>query len=126
MARTCLAEHLLLFVSRGVAYEFVKIKLPVEWRQELPLLFNEAMNNVAKHAVGCTEALLTVTLEKDMIEICLEDNGNGFDKGRAERTGGLQDMRERAAKIGGEFTLRACAQKGIKVCFRGKLPSWVV
>lgn len=110
------------FVLVGVKEEFQSIKLPPEWREELLLLFEEAMNNVAKHAAGCTTAGLTVHYDDGFLQVTLSDNGIGFSEVHSEKKNGLLHMQERGVALGGDVTIRSNGGTGTRVSFKGKLP----
>ncbi len=114
------------FYLAGDVGELTDVNLPLEWRKELLLLFYEAMNNTAKHATGCTTAILSTNVQDDMLEMCLLDDGNGFAEGNGGRQNGLPHMRGRAAKLHGELHIQSGEEKGTKICFIGKLASRTV
>ena len=84
-------------------------------------IFQEAMNNVAKHAGART---VTITLEVDrsgMVAIEIADDGIGFDPGavddRVTSAGGLglKQMRERVENRGGWFEVTSEPGEGTRV-----------
>lgn len=106
-------EGLVAALSRQVAVLRARHKLAVEFELEqepdLPLeqkealyrIAQEALHNIVKHARASTVVLRLVIQEK---EVCLEirDNGRGFETTAAYPGHlGLHSMRERAAKVGG-------------------------
>lgn len=64
-------------------------------------LIKECVTNVVKHS-GAHDVWVTVELRVDHLFIEVRDNGCGF-QGDPERTGGLQNMRERVRRMGGEM-----------------------
>lgn len=119
-------EESVTFRLVGVHERYENVKLPLVWRKELPLLFHEAMNNVVKHADGCTHVTLSTELKENLLAMCLSDDGNGFDEHACERKNGLVHMRERAERLNGELQVHAAKNKGTVICFIGKLPSRIV
>ena len=84
-------------------------------KEALFRIAQEALNNVAKHArASHVELRLTSTGEAHVIEI--RDDGAGFDSG-AQFPGhlGLQSMRERALRLGGNVEIVSLAGKGTLV-----------
>lgn len=74
----------------------------------------EALANIGRHARA---RLIAVSLETTPlnVELRIEDDGVGFGS-EASRSGmGMQNMRARAAEIGGEITIDAAAQGGTRV-----------
>jgi signal transduction histidine kinase/ligand-binding sensor domain-containing protein len=86
-------------------------------RDEIYRLGYEAIRNAYKHSKGNR---LDVELKYGQdLAICVHDNGVGFDLDAAERGKeehfGLQGMRERVARIGGELTLVSSAKSGTSI-----------
>jgi signal transduction histidine kinase len=71
----------------------------------------EAMNNVAKHSKA---NLIRLSLRKieDRTELCIEDNGAGFDPETIKKGLGLTSMRERTDLSGGSFEIESVPGKG--------------
>jgi signal transduction histidine kinase len=80
-------------------------KLPINFRQNLYLIFKEAINNIAKHAEA---SRVTVQLENanGAFRMTIQDNGKIL--GELERaTGhGVRNMKMRAARLGGDLEIR--------------------
>jgi signal transduction histidine kinase len=80
-------------------------------------IMQEALNNIAKHSRA---DLVNLSLRKDngMIEVCVQDNGQGFDVNKAlyleksKRGLGLTSMEERAKLSGGSFILESNEEGG--------------
>jgi PAS domain S-box-containing protein len=81
-------------------------------------IFQETLTNVARHA---NATLVDVRLSKydGYIELEVRDNGSGIAKQRLSAGGlGILGMRERAALLGGEFTIEGVPGKGTLVRVR--------
>jgi two-component system sensor histidine kinase NreB len=99
--------------------------LPQEVRVALFRIYQEAMNNIARH---CPHATVNIRFQKGLSEACLEicDDGPGFnlphDWLALARGGhlGLVGMRERAEAVGG--TLEVRSQLGQGTCIRVTAP----
>jgi PAS domain S-box-containing protein len=69
-------------------------------------ILQESLTNVARHADA---KFVAVTLQNDAeaIKLIIKDNGKGYDvdKASAKRTLGIIGMKERAAMIGGKYTI---------------------
>ena len=68
----------------------------------------EALANVQKHS-GASRVELGLTNCRDHVELRIADNGHGFlERGVGTVTGiGIDNMRERAAALGGSLSLRS-------------------
>ena len=92
-------------------------RLSAEARHNLYLAFKEALNNAAKYS-DATEITVVARETEREVEITVRDNGRGFTL--AQRNGGgngLQNMRERLEKIGGQCDIDTSGQ-GTSVKFR--------
>ncbi|MGC6359068.1 signal transduction histidine-protein kinase/phosphatase UhpB [Bisgaard Taxon 45] len=68
-------------------------------------LYQEALNNIIKHAQA-TEIHISVQIGQQII-LSIQDNGKGFDINQPVAGLGLRGMQERVALIGGTFQLRS-------------------
>ena len=82
--------------------------LPLDFRQNLFLLFKEVLTNAAKHA-HATRVDICLT-ENQGWRLTIRDNGVGFVPERAGSGTGLKNVRQRAEKLGG--TVRILSQPG--------------
>ncbi len=90
-------------------------QVPVEWESDLYAVAVEALNNTLKYA-RASWVSVRLRCGADWCEMEISDNGRGFDL-QSPRAGGLglQSMRERATKIGGEVTIQSIPGKGTQV-----------
>jgi len=96
------------------------IKLPMEYKQNLLLMFKEAINNAIKHS-GCKKLTLEAFYKNDMIEIILMDDGHGFNYNDVKFGNGIKNMENRAKKLKGELNWKSEPGNGTTVKFSGKL-----
>ncbi|HEY6626273.1 MAG TPA: two-component regulator propeller domain-containing protein, partial [Ignavibacteriaceae bacterium] len=72
------------FSSIGISFQVNNveksddIKLPMDYKQNLLLMFKEAINNAIKYS-DCRKLTLEAFYENDTIKIVLKDDGTGFD-----------------------------------------------
>ena len=116
-----------LFAYAGAQLEvgdlspFEGARLPMPYRQDLHLLFKEALHNALRHS-GCRRAELSVSVHRRHLEVELRDDGHGFDPRRRNGHGeGLETMRHRAERLGGLLIIDSSPQ-GTAVRFAGSLP----
>lgn len=85
-------------------------KLPAVTEHNLLRITQEALANALKHS-GAKKITVALSYEPSQVQLRLHDDGNGFDLlAVGQASGGhfgLLDMRERAEKIGGHFTLNS-------------------
>jgi signal transduction histidine kinase len=83
-------------------------KLPVLTEHNLLRIGQEGLANAFKHS-HAKKIKVTIAYESNVVRLGISDDGTGFDVATADsaRRGhfGLLDMRERAEKIGGTFSL---------------------
>ena len=94
--------------------------LPPDVRHNIFLIVKEALTNVLKHA-GATVVQLQVKLTGSALEITISDNGRGFDVNSAVTHGernGMENMRRRAASVGGTLALSSEPGAGSRMEFR--------
>jgi signal transduction histidine kinase len=82
-------------------------------------IFQEALTNVARHA-RASAVHVTLSERKRTFELRIRDNGRGIKDADLTRPGalGLLGMRERAAIIGGVFTISGRPAKGTAISVR--------
>jgi len=94
------------------------LRLDPEQRREIYLILKEALNNVARHAAALN-VRVSVTNEKDMLHITVEDDGKGFITGtRVEREDGgrgIPSMTDRAKRVGGSLGIASEPGRGTTV-----------
>jgi len=89
-------------------------KLPLDFRQNVFLLFKEAVTNVAKHAQA-TQVEIHLHEAAGRWQLSIQDNGVGFSLDGDFPGHGLRNLRQRAGKIGGEVTITSQPGRGTKV-----------
>ena len=85
----------------------------------------EAMNNVLKHA-RATEVQLQLSYHDAQFEVCVTDNGAGFDLEAARRSegNGLRNMQSRLKEIGGSVTIASESGKSRAAVLREAVSSY--
>jgi len=64
----------------------------------------EALNNVVKHAAA-TRLAMRLTRTDGHLHLRIADDGRGFDPSRSNGGMGLDNMRERVARLGGQLSV---------------------
>jgi signal transduction histidine kinase len=93
--------------------------LPPDVRHNIFLIVKETLANILKHA-GATEVHLQIKIAPQSLEIIIADNGKGFDvpaAAAAGRRNGLDNLRRRAAAVGGRLALTSAAGQGTRMEF---------
>ena len=114
------------FSSIGISFQVKNveesddIKLPMEYKQNLLLMFKEAINNAIKHS-SCKKIILEANFKNDQIEIVLKDDGTGFNPDQTNYGNGIRNIKERAKKLKGNITVSSESGKGTVIVFSGKI-----
>ncbi|MDZ7714633.1 MAG: two-component regulator propeller domain-containing protein [Balneolaceae bacterium] len=92
--------------QKEVVYEFDDLdmddKLTVPMKENLYLIFKEAINNIAKHS-DATKVEVALKNEGDSFELLIHDNGSGVNSVRKSGHG-LRNMKMRAQRIDADIT----------------------
>jgi signal transduction histidine kinase len=91
--------------------------LPPEMRHDIFLIVKEALTNALKHAAA-REVNLQAKFASSVLEICIQDDGKGFTPPAPKVEGkrhGLENMRHRAATIGGQLKWESSAEMGTRI-----------
>jgi signal transduction histidine kinase len=112
------AEEVL--TSRDIVLRFDATQVPdslrlgMDIRRDVLLIFKEAINNVARHA-RCSAVTITFRVERPRLLLAIADNGVGFDPLVAREGQGLDSMHRRARRLGGTLDITSTAAHGTSV-----------
>jgi PAS domain S-box-containing protein len=107
--------------------------LPPAAGVQLIRIVQEALANVRKHAGAPDQVSVQLRVDTGSLHLAIADNGAGFDPqacGVAGRHYGLQVMRGRAERIGGQLSVHAAPGQGTRVevsiplCVSGEEAAW--
>lgn len=96
-----------------------EIRLDVDLRRQIYLVFKESVNNAAKHS-ECKNVEIELDRRTDGIYLRISDDGKGFDPHGTDEGNGLLNMQRRAEESGGKLEISTAAGKGTTVLL--KLP----
>jgi ligand-binding sensor domain-containing protein/two-component sensor histidine kinase len=94
-----------------------ELKLSMDTRRDLFLIFKESINNAVKYA-GCSRLTVEFRVEGGEIFLQITDDGLGFDPSGASRGNGLTNMKSRTEKLGGEFEMFSGIGRGTTIKVR--------
>lgn len=98
----------------GISENFGSIKLSMDFRRHIILIFKEAMNNIVKYA-KCANVTLSFNIEGEIVQIRLKDDGIGFNKQTETRGRGLKSMATRANSAGGKINILTSPGEGTAI-----------
>jgi signal transduction histidine kinase/sugar lactone lactonase YvrE len=97
------------------------VRLPVEFRRNVFLIFKEALNNIVRHSKA-RNVMLTVQQSGGSLMMRLVDDGRGFSTEQVARGNGIHNMKQRAAACRGTVDFSQRENKGTIVTAFLKLP----
>ncbi|MEP7317821.1 MAG: two-component regulator propeller domain-containing protein [Panacibacter sp.] len=106
-----------LLEPKNIAYSFstnissANETLHPDIRQNLYLIFKEALNNLAKYAQA-TEAVIVINKLGSQLHLQVKDNGKGFDIKKVSKGNGIENMQRRAKAIHAVFNLTSGTNDG--------------
>jgi len=109
-----------LLGAKNIDFEFnadeevTKMKLAMNVRKNLYLIFKEATNNLVKYS-GAKKATFNIKVEKNNLTMLISDNGQGFDQQQITGGNGLKNMRTRAEEIKGELMIHSVPENGTTI-----------
>ena len=113
-------------LSGHVEYSFADpsecpdLRVSMEFRQNVYLLFKEAVNNVVKHAQA-TRVDIAVSVDQRMLTFRVKDDGVGFEPAGAGNGNGQDLMRRRASQAHGRLDVRSAPRHGTNVEFSARI-----
>jgi len=113
-----------IFLDKNVRVRFnasddsdESIKLSMDTRRELYLIFKEAVSNAVRHS-NCENTEIDFRLENGAIFLRIRDDGEGFDTSTKTDGNGLENMRRRAKRNGGDFEIESETGRGTTIEIR--------
>ena len=95
---------------------------PLQWMGptealQVMRIVQEVLANVIKHAkAGCVQ--LTASQVGEQVEVCITDDGMGFDTSATSAGRGLRFLAKRAAELGGSLSIESASGSGTTVRLR--------
>ena len=94
--------------------DVTQMKLPMDIRKNLYLIFKEATNNLVKYSNADT-AHFSLKEEGKYLTMIIKDNGNGFDVSTSPKGNGLNNMKKRASEMGGKLWIESFPGSGTTI-----------
>ena len=92
-------------------------KIPIDFRQNIFLIFKEAINNIAKHSEA-TKVAVNLENRREAFFLRIADNGRGYDPAQDQNGNGLKNMKMRAQRLGGELIINS--NHGVEIILKLK------
>jgi two-component system sensor histidine kinase UhpB len=88
--------------------------LNMHQRRDFFLIFKEAINNAAKYSQA-NKVEITISKERDQLQLRISDNGIGFNSSKETSSNGLKNMTARADALKGSVLIQSEPGKGTTV-----------
>ena len=114
-----------LLASLGIAFKtnniekLKEVKLPIDIKQNLYLIFKEGINNSIKHS-KCSKIYFEANIRGDILELSLSDNGVGIMHDKYYFGNGMKNIETRAISIGGKLKWKSTSE-GTSIRFVGRI-----
>ncbi len=97
--------------------ELGKVKLTMEQRKNVYLIFKEALNNAVKYS-ETEKADIRATVQNKELTLMIKDYGKGFDAETTGRGNGLDNMKHRASEMNGTLQVNSSAREGTEIILK--------
>lgn len=95
-------------------------KLPLDFRQNVFLMYKEILTNIAKHSKAtCVD--IDISENQNVWRLQIRDNGVGFNPADAHNGSGVKNLRRRAEKLKGQLQISSRSGAGATVIFSVQL-----
>lgn len=96
------------------------VKLSMQERRDLYLIFKEAVNNLAKHSKA-TQVKINFHLRGNGLAMLISDNGTGFPAEMRENGNGLKNMQERAQNHHWQLAIQSAPGEGTTIVLKAQI-----
>ncbi len=97
-----------------VAEHINALKLDMEARRDIFLIFKEAINNTAKYSHG-DAVKVHIHCDGKRLHMIIKDYGKGFDVRQADTGNGLDNIQKRAQALRGQLKIDSSPQNGTEI-----------
>ena len=101
-----------------ISKDIPEIKLSMEERRNLLMIFKESINNAAKYSDAKSVKVILEIIEdrkktnKRLLKLTIDDNGKGFDKSSYKPGNGLKNIEKRAKEIHADVSIISNVNEG--------------
>lgn len=96
------------------------VRLSLEFRRDIFLVFKETLHNIVKHA-RATRVDIQIKESKGQFHLRIRDNGVGFEEKTSAGGNGLKNLRLRMAQLGGRVEVRSQPGCGTTVSLSARI-----
>ncbi len=110
------------FTFTGSDEKWHNFRLPMDTSRNLIMIFKEALNNCLKYANAKNVSLEVILRSKNVLQMVLKDDGQGFDIQTVKKGNGLNNMNTRAERLKGKLYIDSRKGKGTIINLTFKIP----
>ncbi len=110
------------FTFTGADEKWRKFRLPMDMSRNLIMIFKEALNNCLKYSKARNVTLDVTLKNKNVLQLTLKDDGQGFDLQTIKKGNGLNNMNVRAGRLAGRLYVDSRPGKGAIITLTFKIP----
>lgn len=93
------------------------MKLSMDARRDLFLIFKEGINNAAKYS-GASRVFISFGLDGQLFTMRIRDYGKGFNMADLDEGNGLENMQKRATQLGGNLEIKTEPGNGTELILK--------
>jgi ligand-binding sensor domain-containing protein/signal transduction histidine kinase len=110
------------FTFKGTDEKWRKHRLPLDMSRNLIMIFKEALNNCLKYSKAKNVSLEVTLKNRNVLQMVLKDDGEGFDIQTIKKGNGLNNMNVRAERLNGRLYIDSRKGKGTIINLTFKIP----
>lgn len=106
-----------ILLSMEIDDRVLGMKLSMDARRDLFLIFKEGINNTAKYS-GATRVFISFSLNGHYFTMRIRDYGKGFDPEDLDEGNGLENMKKRAVNLQGNLEIKTKPGQGTELILK--------
>lgn len=110
------------FTFTGIDEKWRSFRLQMDMSRNLIMIFKEALNNCLKYSHARNVSLEVSLKSKNVLQLILKDDGQGFDIQTVKRGHGITNMNTRAERLNGKLYIDSRKNKGTIINLTFKIP----
>ena len=110
------------FTVTGIEEKWRKYRLPMDMSRNLIMIFKEALNNILKYSKAQHVTLEMSMRRREVLQLVLRDDGDGFDVKTIRKGNGISNMHVRAERMNGKLYFDTRPGKGTIITLTFRVP----
>jgi ligand-binding sensor domain-containing protein/signal transduction histidine kinase len=111
------------FSFEGIDEKWRTYRLPMDMSRNLIMIFKEALNNTLKYSKASKVSIEVELRRKNVLQLIIRDDGQGFDVQQGKRGNGINNMLTRAGRMNGRLYIDSREGKGTIISLTFRLPA---